>query len=66
MSYLEKALQECNYELVALVIVYGMIKVIPVAVTLLTVISYEQLLKFQNKLFLFKVKFGSRPVPPWH
>ena len=28
MSLLEKALQECNYELAALVIVYGLLKVI--------------------------------------
>jgi hypothetical protein len=48
MSLLERALQEGNYELAALTIVYGMLKVIPVAVTLLTVISYKQLLQRWN------------------
>jgi hypothetical protein len=47
-----------------LVVVYVMLKVIHIVETLLTVISYRQLLKFQNKLFLFKGKFGNRPVSP--
>ena len=64
MPLLEKALQECNYELAALVIVYGMLKVIPVVDKLLADSRHKQLLKFQNKLFLFEGKFGNRPVWP--
>jgi len=64
MSLLEKALQECNYELAALVSVYGMLKVIHVVDKLLTASRYKQLLKFRNQLFLIKGEFGNRPVSP--
>jgi hypothetical protein len=61
MSLLEKVLQEGNYELAALAIVYGMLKVIHVVETLLTVISYKQLRKHRNKPFVIKQQFGNCP-----
>jgi len=64
MSLLEKALQECDYKFAALIIVYGLLKVINVVDKLLTASRYKQLLEFRNKLFLFKGKFGNRPVWP--
>ena len=54
MSLLEIALRQGNYELAALAIVNGMLKVIHVADTLLTVISYKHLLNLRDSCFFSK------------
>ena len=64
MSLLEIALREGNYELATLTIIYGMVKEIQGVYSLLTIASYKRLLEYRNKLFLFKGKFGNRPVWP--
>jgi len=64
MSLLEIALREGNYELAVLTIIYGMVKEIEGVDSLLTMASYKRLLEYRNKLFLFKGKFGNRPVSP--
>ena len=64
MSLLEIALREGNYELAALVIVCGMIKVIHIVYNSLIMTRYKQLLNPRDKPFLFKGKFGNRPVSP--
>ena len=64
MSLLEKARQECNYELAALVIVYGMLKVIHVVNTFLTATLYKQLLERWNKPSTLKQESGNSPECP--
>ena len=64
MSLLEIALREGNLELAVLTIIYGMVKEIQGVDSLLTMASYKRLLEYRNQLFLFKGKFGNRPVSP--